>query len=211
MIIWGFKGRVTKSGEKDTLTNACPNCGHDLDLSELKKWFTLYFIPVFPYKHVDTFYYCKQCESSYKKEARGKLLGGKEEQKQLQQEAKKTFATTLVACLSYMAKADGEISREEEDMIKKAIETFESKSELHDIYNNVKSGKFGKDEVYGLLRKTSEVLTTEAILMLIAEVAKMILADGKIDKSEEKLMKDLMLICGVSDDLYATILDKVKR
>jgi len=83
MIIFGTKGRISKSREKDTLSKACPQCGNDLNLSELKKWFTLYFIPIFPYSHVDTFYYCDQCEASYKKEARNQLVSGKEGQEAL--------------------------------------------------------------------------------------------------------------------------------
>lgn len=212
MLIFGTKGRITRSGKNDTLQNACPQCSSHLDLSELKKWFTLYFIPVFPYSHVDTFYYCKECESSYKEEARSRLLGGKESQEALKKESVKLFAVTLIACLSYMAKADGEISREEEEMIQKNISSFKDHgAELDDIYKKVKTGEYDRENVYGYLRKASEVLTTEGILMLIAELARMILADGKIDKEEEKLMKNFMLICGVSEDLYETILDKVKK
>ena len=212
MIIFGTKGRITKSRDKDTLHNACPQCGHHLDLSELKKWFTLYFIPIFPYDHVDTFYYCDKCESSYKKEARNQLLSGKEGQVQLQKEGTKLFANTLIACLTYMAKIDGKISNEEDEMLKKNIEIFRDQSiELKDIYNKVKNGTYNKDNIYSYLRHASEILTTDGILMLIAEIARMIMADGKIDKEEEKLMKNFMLICGLSEDLYETVLDKVKK
>ena len=68
-----------------------------------------------------------------------------------------------------------------------------------------------KEDVYGYLRKASEGLTTEGILMLIAEIARMVLSDGKIDKEEERLMKSFMLICGLSEDLYETVLSKVKK
>ncbi len=211
MIIFGTKGRITSASGGDILERACPQCGHDLDLSELKKWFTLYFIPVFPYSHIDTFYYCKECEASYKEEARSQLLGGREGQKQVQEEAKKFFSETLIACLSYMAKVDGHIAKEEEAIIQKAISSFSDNSKaLNDIYANVKNGKYKKDDIYAYLRKASEVLTSEGILMLIAELARIILSDGKIDKEEEKLMKSFMLICGLSEDLYDTILSKVK-
>lgn len=212
MIIFGTKGRIKRSSKNETLPKACPQCGNDLDLSELKKWFTLYFIPIFPYSHIDTFYYCKECESSYKEEFRNQLLSGKEEQEQLQAETVKFFAMTLIACLSYMAKVDGEISFEEEKMINDTISTFKDyTSDLEDIYKKVKSEQYKKDDIYAYLRKASEIITTEGILMLIAELARMILADGKIDKEEEKLMKSFMLICGLSEDLYETVLEKVKK
>jgi len=111
-----------------------------------------------------------------------------------------------------MASIDGSASSEEEEMIKKTISSFEENSkDLNETYNKVKKGEYGKEEVYELLRRTREVMTSEAILIMIAELARMILADGKIDQEEEKLMKNFMLIAGISEDLYETILDKVKK
>ena len=212
MIIFGTKGRVRPSKERDELQNACPQCQNHLKLSDLKRWFTLYFIPIFPFQHVDTFYYCKNCKGSYKKEARSQLLGGKKNQEQLQKEVSRAFGETLIVCLSFMAKADGNISMEEEQLIKKHMDKFkENRDELERIYNEVATGRMNKEAIYAQLRKVSQMLTTEGILMLIAELAKMVLADGRIDEKEEKLMKSFMLICGVSEDLYQTVLDKAKR
>lgn len=211
MIIFGTKGRITTAKSSDVLTGACPECTKDLDLRDLKKWFTLYFIPLFPYSHVDTFYYCKDCKSSYKQEARARLLSGDKGRKQLKEESLKLFETTLIACLSYMAKIDGEISAAEEKMINKLISKFkDNASELEEVYKKVKNGVYAKNDVFRYLREASAVLTADGILMLMASLARMILADGKIEKEEEKLMKDFMLVCGVSDDLYQTILDKVR-
>jgi hypothetical protein len=50
MIILGW-GRVTKKQYGPTMAIQCPNCGNDtwLQLYRYRKWFTLFFIPVFPY------------------------------------------------------------------------------------------------------------------------------------------------------------------
>ena len=48
--------------------------------------------------------------------------------------------------------------------------------------------KYTKEDVYGLLRNTSQVLTTEGILVLFAELARIILADGTVlKKSKSRL------------------------
>ena len=70
MIIWGSKTRQTRSKNGDLLKNACPACGDDLELYDLKQWFTLYFIPLFPYKTIDHFYKCQGCEEGYKERIR---------------------------------------------------------------------------------------------------------------------------------------------
>jgi len=213
MIIFGTKSRVTRSKKnEDKLHKACPQCSNDLDLSELKRWFTLYFIPIFPFNHIDSFYYCKECKSSYKKEARTQLLGGIEGREAVKKETKKMFGTALITCLAYMSSVDGEISSEEDAIINKNIALFqENEVELLDIYKKIKRGKYTKDKVYQILREASKLLTTEGILMMIAEIARVILADGKIDPQEENLMHSFMLVCGISEDLYDTVLAKAKE
>ncbi len=212
MIIYGTKGRIRPSKPNDTLKGACPQCNNHLELSDLKRWFTLYFIPLFPFRHVDTFYYCRECQLSYKKEARGQLMGGKQGRQQLKNENDKAFARTLITCIAYMASADGTISGEEDRMIKDRIQRFsEHRGELENIYNTVSLGQMKESDVEAELRKASGTLTTEGILMLIAEIAKMVLADGRIDREEERLMKHYMKICGVSEGLYETVLAKAKQ
>jgi hypothetical protein len=55
MIIFGW-GRVTNKDYGPTMATKCPNCHNDvwLQLHTYRKWFTLFFIPVFPYssKHL---------------------------------------------------------------------------------------------------------------------------------------------------------------
>lgn len=211
MIIWGSKGRIS-SKKADLLQGACPNCSGDLDLSDLKKWFTLYFIPVFPYSTVDTFYHCKKCESSYKTEARDALLGNGKEREQLKNSAIRMFFLSYVACATYMAIIDGEMSAEERAMIEKEIEEqSEFKEELVTIFNEIQTSDAPKEPVVTTLRKTSEILTSEGVLLLIMKIAELVLADGKIEDQEEKLMKEFMLIAGVSDSLYSTVIERVKK
>ncbi|MGD9365098.1 MAG: zinc-ribbon domain-containing protein [Desulfobacteraceae bacterium] len=55
MIIFGW-GRVTNKNYGPTIATNCPNCNNDtwLQLYRCRTWFTLFFIPVFPYskKHL---------------------------------------------------------------------------------------------------------------------------------------------------------------
>jgi len=50
MIIFGW-GRVTSKKYGPTMVTKCPNCHNDiwLQLYRYREWFTLFFIPVFPY------------------------------------------------------------------------------------------------------------------------------------------------------------------
>ena len=211
MIFFGYKTRITKAKVDDILNNACPNCKGDLQLSDLKKWFTLYFIPIFPFSHIETLYHCKACESSYKENIKSALMGSKKDQEKVKEQAEKMFATTLAACMTQMAKIDGKISSEEEKQIKDVSKNFKKyQSDINSVIAKVKKSK-NNEEVYEMLRKARTILTAEGVMIMIAQIAKVLLADGKIDKKEEELMKEYMLICGIQKDLYKDIIERVKK
>ena len=211
MIIFGTRTRISKSSVEDILDNACPKCGKSLCLHDLKRWFTLYFIPVIPLSTIESFYQCEGCGSQYKQEIKDMLSKNKKNSKKIEDEIKKVWAITLVACMTHMAKIDGTIAKEEKDHINKVIDKFpKMKKELQDTFSKFSKGNKGK-EVEQMLIKARQLLTAEGIMMLIGQVAKVLLADGRIDKKEEKLMKEYLLICGIPKDLFPQIIDKLKK
>ncbi len=212
ILIFGTRGRITGSREADILNKSCPNCSSDLELKDLKKWFTLFFIPIFPFNTLDTFYQCRKCESSYKKSARQALLGASGDKQEIEKEAKRLFGKTLVACMTHMANIDGEISAEEAQEIYNVKESFNDFSqEIEELIEEITNSDNPDEVVYSLLRKSSEELTSKAIMSIIGLSARVLLADGRIDKEEERLLKEYLLVCGLPKDLYDTIIDKAKE
>ena len=65
IIIFGTTGKIVKASPEDILPRSCPTCRGDLVLSHLKRYFTLFFIPLFPTSTVDTFYECRTCKQKY--------------------------------------------------------------------------------------------------------------------------------------------------
>ncbi len=65
MIIWGSKGRTStiKSGDF-----YCPDCSDykAYNHQKVRRWFTLYFIPVFPLSDLGEYIECSECKSTYK-------------------------------------------------------------------------------------------------------------------------------------------------
>ncbi|MCF8371654.1 MAG: TerB family tellurite resistance protein [Bacteroidales bacterium] len=205
-IIFGAKARLTKNGNDDELQNACPNCSNNLLLKDLKKWFTLFFIPIFPYSHVDTFYHCEDCDSTYRESAREALLQATGDNKNYQKEVSKLYSTTLVSCMTHMAGIDGHYSEEEEKEIENVKKQFPDFSkEINEAVAKMKATSNPEDLVFESLRKCSQVLTTEAILSIIGFCARVLKADGQIDAREEMLMKEYLLVCGIPKSKYKEI------
>lgn len=212
-IIFGWGTRINKSSKNDIISNGCPECGNDLRLSELKNWIDIFFIPIIPLNTIQTFYHCKECDSTYKEEAREILIGSTIEQEKLQKAASEAYARALVACTTQMAVIDGDYASEEETVIHSTADQFPNmKDELMHIIEQIKANPQENEEyVYNLLRDCLPVITAEGIMLLIAQAANVLLADGKIDKAEEALMKEYLLICGIPKATYNTILEKMSQ
>jgi|APSaa5957512622_1039677.scaffolds.fasta_scaffold40831_3 hypothetical protein len=75
MILFGTKTRHTKVKDEVILSNSCPKCQGNLELYDVKEWFTLYFIPIFPFNKVDSCYKCDKCKQAYMKEIKSMFVG----------------------------------------------------------------------------------------------------------------------------------------
>jgi len=212
MIIAGWKTRVSRASPREVLPGACPGCRSDLILSDLKKWFTLYFIPLFPFSHVDTFFHCKTCKSSYKQSIRDAVHGrGQQNSAAMQGQMQRLFASTMAACMTHMAKIDGHISPEEMDEIRAVGHKFpQFQNDIGQAVQRV-AGSNDDNHVYQMLQQCTEVLTADGTMVLISQVAKVLLADGRIDPNEERLMRQYMQICQIPQELYRDILSRVNR
>ncbi|PQO26297.1 zinc-ribbon domain-containing protein [Blastopirellula marina] len=64
MIIWGSTGRDTNCGHGDFF---CPGCRNDSGYAHqrVQRYFTLYFIPLFPINTVGEYLQCHTCGSQY--------------------------------------------------------------------------------------------------------------------------------------------------
>lgn len=67
MIIYGSRGF---DSEIDQRTFFCPNCNNNSNASikEVKRYFTLYFIPLFPIGSAGVYVECQRCHSQYDEE-----------------------------------------------------------------------------------------------------------------------------------------------
>jgi len=208
-IVFGAKSRISKARPIDVLPNACPNCRGDLRLSIVKRWFTLYWIPIFPYSSLETIYHCKGCESSYRQNIKAALIGSQVQQERVQTESKRMFAMTLAACMTHMSRIDGDISVEEQKAIYEVVKKFgDFEADIQEVIRQVRVA-VDDEPVFNMLRNATQVLTKNGLMILIAQSARVLLADGVIHPNEEALLKNYMLICGIPQNLYHDILNRV--
>ena len=208
IIVFGSKTRISKNKKDlDILQNACPNCKNDLVLSNVKSWFTLYFIPIFPYETLETVYHCNNCKTSYKQEIKGIASKSNQDKQIYEEEKRRRYGLTLIACMIQMAKVDGNISEDEKSEIMRVSKSFPDIN--YQIINQMIEAN--EDTItYKMLKEINQYITADGIMMLISEVARVVVADGRIEKEEERLLKEYLSICGIPEKTYFEIIMKLK-
>ncbi|EDP94579.1 TerB family tellurite resistance protein [Kordia algicida OT-1] len=211
-IIFGTRGIKHTISESPVLMNSCPNCSNGSLVNKLyRRWFTLFFIPVIPLDVVDRFYECNNCKSAYNEKIKDILNQSQAVQENVQHQARYTYARALVAAMTHMSVIDGDFAAEEEREIMDAIEQFgDVKPELMQVMEQVKRDQNKDNFVFNLLNEARNELSAEAIMNILAQAGVVLLADGIIDKSEENLMKEYLIACGLPKDMYRTIIDKLQ-
>lgn len=65
LLIWGTKVRRKV---KDSGNFECPFCSEtqEYEIISLRKYFTVFFIPVIPLKRLGTYWECSNCESAWR-------------------------------------------------------------------------------------------------------------------------------------------------
>src|SRR5262245_18504811 len=66
-IIWGSRNRITADGS-GSIQAMCPACKRmsRIDGMQVRNWFTLYFIPIFPTGAGQRFTQCASCRSQFR-------------------------------------------------------------------------------------------------------------------------------------------------
>ncbi len=74
-IIWGSRARTKTIGSG---TFPCPRCRatRDYAYKQVKRWFTLYFVPLFPTRTLGEYVECAGCGAAWKPEVLAAPVGG---------------------------------------------------------------------------------------------------------------------------------------
>ncbi|GAA3510452.1 hypothetical protein GCM10022393_24890 [Aquimarina addita] len=211
-IIFGTRGLKHTVKDSPVLTNSCPSCAKGNLVNKLyRRWFTLFFIPTIPLDEIDRFYECDRCSSAYNESIKTILQQSQSEINETQKQANLKFAKALIASMTHMAIIDNDFAPEEEREIMDVMSKFpELKSELTEIYENVKVYGNKNNQVFNYLNEARSQLSSETLINILAQAAVVLLADGSIEKEEENLMKEYLIACGLPKEMYKTLIEKLK-
>jgi uncharacterized membrane protein YebE (DUF533 family) len=178
LFIWGFKGRSKKQSDGQFY---CPDCGdyRMYFLMMVKRWFTFYFIPIFPTSTLGEYVECQTCKSTFNEQVL--KLDPKGDHERF--EAEFSIATKRV--MFKIALADGDIDEREIEQITQAFQNI-TKREIDraDIAAELEAARDDTRTVADYITEVAAKLNDTGKETVLRAAIAVVKADGVIDGDE---------------------------
>ena len=185
-IVWGSRGR-SKSIEH--FIGHCPDCGarRDMDLMQVKRWFTLYWIRLFPYSDLGRYVECASCKSTFNERMRDY-----DPEKQ-QEKFEAAFSIAAKRVMFKLALADGDIDPSEVDQITQAFQNIAKRSiSRADIAAELEAARDDTRDVAAHLAEVAPGLNDTGKELVLRSAIAVVKADGRIDPEELTMLRALV-------------------
>ncbi|MEM9319917.1 MAG: TerB family tellurite resistance protein [Pseudomonadota bacterium] len=178
ILIWGTRGRTSEVYSGDFY---CPDCcgQKGFALQEVKRWFTFFFIPIFPINTLGKYVECGDCKSTFNE----RVLQLDPERARVELEA--AFSVAAKRVMFKMALADGEIDQSEIDQITLAFANIAKREiDAGDIAAELEAARNDTSSVVDYLRAIAPNLNDTGKELVMRSAIAVAKADGHVDDSE---------------------------
>lgn len=192
MIFFGTRGvkSTLKSG-----TFHCPQCETNESYKHIKvkKFFTLYFIPIIPLSDAGEYVECHKCKGTYiPKVLNYNKSAGKDE-------FLSQYEKAMKHCMIMIMLADGRIDEEEMLMVQKIINKFgHNDLTLDQLEALVERIEKNPENISTYLKRITPSLNEHGKETIIKCALSVAAADGNIDKSELEVIKKMAVVMEMS-------------
>lgn len=185
MIIFGTRG-VTSSAEKGAFN--CPRCQgrRNYDRKRVRRFFTLYFIPVIPLDQLGEYIECQVCGGTFEEA----VLSYNPEQQE--RAFKLAFDRAFRRSLVLMMLADGEAGEEERQAVSQMISaTLGRELSEGELAGEIDKASNGPRSIAETLRPLAAQLSDAGKEMLIKGALVVAAADGALQDAEKALLESM--------------------
>jgi tellurite resistance protein len=182
MIIFGTRGVTYNADDGDF---HCPECeGQKYHRKRVRRFFTLYFIPLIPLDKMGEYIECDGCKSTYKDSILDYQPGPGSSAN-----VEAEFLVAIKRVMALMVIADGQVDDDEIEVMGKVFEKVAGKSVSEDdIRREVMEARAGSPDVDAYLGEVGPYLNAEGKEMIIKAAFMVAAADGHFDDSEMELL-----------------------
>ncbi len=185
MIIWGSKG-ITGTTDRGTFN--CPVCVSQqrFEQKRVRRFFTLYFIPIFPTSTLGEYVECAHCQGTFDTAIRSYDPS----QQMLQAEA--LFMTAVKSIMIHICIADGDVDPDEVMQIQAIYEQLtNTQISDTDLIEEIQATQESSTSLFELLDHLVGQLNDHAKETAVTAAYMIAAADGHVDDSEIELIQQI--------------------
>lgn len=205
MIIFGTRG-VTYSYNKGDFH--CPSCGSQRPYNHkrVRRFFTLYFIPVLPLDLLGEYIECPNCRGTYRTEVLNFDPGAQG------QKFEAEFHRAIKRVMVLMMLADGVVEDEEVEVIRKIYSQLtDSEMSEDDVHDEIKEVQRAKLDVKSALSKCVGFLNEDGKKMVVKAAFLVAAADGVFQDEEKALIATIGQSLGLSSAQLNSIIGSMMK
>jgi tellurite resistance protein len=204
MIIFGSRS-VTSTKESGNFT--CPGCGGTPQVYSrrvVRRFFTLYFIPILPLGKLGEFYECQHCRNTYNEQVLNFDPAAQQEKSRAE------FIEHLKRLMILAALADGRVDPAEIDAIRKTYEGLSGTTlSVPEIEREISLARQAKITPADYTLRFAGNLTDRAKELVIKSVHPVLVADGEMGPDEHDLLNNLAHALDLSGAHFRGILTEL--
>ncbi|MCF8371652.1 MAG: hypothetical protein K9H64_08510 [Bacteroidales bacterium] len=194
--------------EKGLVANFCSHCAGVIVIEEFEKGHRPFWQSLFSTPKTQPLHTCSNCGKAYSESERWAIVEAIAEKEEHEREIQRLYASTLTACLTHIAMIEIGCSMHVEKQIWKVKQSFvEFDSDINEALAKVRASTNPEDIVYPALRLSSQKLSPEVMMHIIGHCAKVFMQDCNMAEKAETLIKEYLLVCGISKNRYEEIVN----
>lgn len=190
-IIFGTRG-ITSTKEQGQFH--CPNCGpgSSYKLKSVRRFFTLYFIPVIPLDSLGQYVECAQCQGTYNDNV---LADAGDTERQIQAMYMVAMKQVMIAMLLADGVIDDAEVKELQDIFEQLAGVEVTEQDLREEIAVIQQEGSTALDMMAAIAPTLNDSGKEKVIMAAYRIA---MADGTFDDSESELLSDISAALDVS-------------
>lgn len=207
MIVFGTRG-LTLTGDSGDFY--CPSCDsdHPYKRRKVRRFFTLYFIPLIPLDLLGEYIECQRCKNTY-----NDSVFSIREQAEAEREAfQSEYERAIKKSMAIMVLADGVVDDAEVEVMTNIYSSItgketteeEMRSEIEAAKNEGLSIESYLEQINGLVNESGKELVVRALINIAY-------ADGDFDEEEQATLIKALSAMDISERQFDEIMDSFRE
>ncbi len=200
MVIWGTRGVKSTKASGDFF---CPSCNSEQHYNHkrVRRFFTLYFIPLIPLNELGDYVECTRCKQTYNEKVLN--YNPRKEAERLQM----AFHAALKSTMIEIMLADGEVDETEVQIIMSTINEFSTQEAAEvELRAEIETAEAQTSIIMRRLRELGPQLNDDGRERIIQAGLRVATADGSFDADEKKLLGEIASALGMTDAHLAGVI-----